>query len=185
MLALASSSPRRRKILEKFFGKVLVIPSGIDEDLNGNPKEIVLLNAKKKAEKVLHKVNPGDIVVAADTVVVSKGNILGKPRSIEEARNMLLHLSGKKHYVFTGYVILKEDLKLAGVVKTEVKFRNLPSWLVEWYVSRGEPLDKAGAYGIQGLGGILVESIQGDFYNVAGFPMEAVLAIMELLRGTG
>jgi len=183
MLVLASSSPRRREILERFFGEIKVVPSRTIEKLSGKPEDVVLLNARNKAEEVSRRVEPHDIIVAADTVVVLGEKILGKPRSLMDAKRMLLQLSGREHEVFTGYIIMQGSIEIKGIVKTKVKFRNLPDWLVEWYVSTGEPIDKAGAYGIQGLGGVLVESIEGDFYNVMGLPMEVVFLLMQLLKG--
>ncbi|MDK2783071.1 MAG: nucleoside triphosphate pyrophosphatase [Thermococcaceae archaeon] len=178
-LILASQSPRRREILAKFFGAFDVIPSNVSEDSKASdPAEHAMEVARKKARDVYSRY--GGTVVGADTIVVLDEKILGKPKNEEEAKEMLRALSGRIHKVITGYCIVHEGREITGYVVTEVKFRELSEEEIEWYVSTGEPLDKAGAYGIQGKGGVLVEWIKGDYYNVVGFPMKIILELRNL-----
>lgn len=178
-LILASQSPRRREILARFFDAFDVVPSSVSEESETtNPIEHAVEVAKKKARDVYSRY--GGTVVGADTIVVLDGKILGKPKDGEEAREMLKTLSGRIHKVITGYCILHEGKEITGYVVTEVKFRDLSEEEIEWYVSTGEPFDKAGAYGIQGKGSILVEWIKGDYYNVVGFPMKVILELKNL-----
>ncbi len=178
-LILASQSPRRRKILSKFFENFDVIPSRASEESTAKtPEEHAVEVARKKALDVYSRY--GGTVVGADTIVVLKDRILGKPRNEEEVRKMLRELSGKVHKVVTGYCIIHKGKEITGYVVTDVKFRELSEEEIEWYLSTGEPLDKAGAYGIQGKGGILVEWIKGDYYNVVGFPMRIILELKNL-----
>ncbi|WP_456367632.1 Maf-like protein [Thermococcus sp.] len=178
MLVLASSSPRRREILSRFIGDFEVVPSNVEERCSGKPEECAVELARKKAREVHSRV--GGTVIGADTVVSVNGKILGKPRDEREACEMLKLLSGRVHRVTTGYCIIHEGRELCGAVVTEVKFRELDEELIWLYVRTGEPMDKAGAYGIQGLGGLLVEWIKGDYYNVVGFPMEIIWKLREL-----
>ncbi len=179
MLVLASSSPRRREILSRFIHNFEVVPSSIDEDCSlPDPVGYAMELACRKAREVY--LRTGGTVVGADTVVHLDGNILGKPRSEEEAVRMLELLSGKVHNVTTGYCIVHRGGEQRGAVTTEVKFRELDGSIIRAYVRTGEPLDKAGAYGIQGWGGLLVEWIRGDYYNVVGFPMEIIWKLQEL-----
>lgn len=178
-LILASQSPRRREILAKFFENFDVIPSRASEKSAAKtPEEHAVEVARKKALDVYSRY--GGTVVGADTIVVLKDRILGKPKNEEEGRKMLRELSGKVHKVVTGYCIIHKGKEITGYVVTEVKFRELSEEEIEWYLSTGEPLDKAGAYGIQGKGGILVEWIKGDYYNVVGFPMRIILELKNL-----
>ncbi|CAB50621.1 Maf-like protein [Pyrococcus abyssi] len=179
MIILASSSPRRREILGKFFD-IKVYPSEIDERSNArSPKERALDLARKKALAV-HSRFPNDTIVAADTIVVLDGEVLGKPKSEREARVMLEKLSGKVHSVITGYCIIHNGKVVGGVEETKVKFRNLSEDLIEWYLSTEEWKDKAGSYGIQGYASIFVEWIQGDYYNVVGLPIKVVVELIKL-----
>ncbi|WP_297066016.1 Maf-like protein [Thermococcus sp.] len=178
MLVLASSSPRRREILSRFISDFEVVPSNVDEVYSGKPEECAVELARKKAREVHSRV--GRTVIGADTVVSVDGKILGKPKDEREAYEMLKLLSGKVHRVTTGYCIVHGGREITGVVTTEVKFRELDDELIWAYIKTGEPMDKAGAYGIQGLGGLLVEWIKGDYYNVVGFPMEIIWKLREL-----
>jgi septum formation protein len=179
MLVLASSSPRRREILSRFIPDFKVVPSSADENCSlPDPVEYAVELACRKAREVYSRT--GGTVVGADTVVYLNGKILGKPRNQEEAVKMLELLSGKVHNVTTGYCIVHHGEELKGTVTTEVKFRELDRDVIRAYVRTGEPMDKAGAYGIQGLGGLLVEWIQGDYYNVVGFPMGIIWKLREL-----
>ncbi|ASA77876.1 Maf-like protein [Thermococcus sp. 5-4] len=179
MLVLASASPRRREILARFIREFEVIPSRASEECDlENPAEYALELARRKAREVYGRV--GGTVIGADTVVSIDGHILGKPGSKEEAFEMLRLLSGKVHRVTTGYCIIHEGMEISGVVITEVKFRELDDDIIETYIETGEPMDKAGAYGIQGKAGLFVEWIRGDYYNVVGFPLEIVWKLREL-----
>ena len=173
MIALASSSPRRKKLMEDLFGEIMITHPKVDESrMSGeSPKEMVKRLATLKA----HSIKSSSIVVAADTVVELEGKIFGKPSNVEEAKEMLRNLSGKWHTVHTGVCIKKEDKEISFVSSTRVKFYDLDEETIDMYVRTGSPLDKAGAYGIQeDLGMILVEKIEGDFFTVVGLPISRV-----------
>ncbi|AEC51780.1 Maf-like protein [Pyrococcus sp. NA2] len=179
MIVLASASPRRKEILEKFF-EILIYPSKIEEESDAEtPEDIAMDIAEKKASDVASKF-PGDTVVGADTIVVFKGRILGKPRDLEEARKMLKMLSDNIHKVITGYCIVHKGNMIKGFEETEVKFRKLDDELIEWYLSTEEWKDKAGAYGIQGYASIFVEWIRGDYFNVVGLPTKVIVELIKL-----
>ncbi|WP_324736182.1 Maf-like protein [Thermococcus sp. SY098] len=179
MFILASQSPRRREILERFFKDFKVVPSNADESvITENPREKAVEVARKKAWEVYNRT--GGTVLGADTIVVLENKALGKPKNEEEAEKMLKLLSGKIHEVITGYCIIHEGKEIAGFEVTKVKFRDLSEEEIEWYVSTGEPLDKAGAYAIQGKAAIFIEWIYGDFYNVVGLPIKVVLELKKL-----
>ena len=178
MLVLASTSPRRREILSRFIKDFRVVPSNADERCSGRPEECAVELAKLKAREVHSRVE--GTVIGADTVVSIGGKILGKPRDEGEAYEMLKLLSGRVHRVTTGYCIIHRGEEYCGAVVTEVKFRKLGDGLIWAYIKTGEPMDKAGAYGIQGKAGLFVEWIKGDYYNVVGFPMEIIWKLREL-----
>lgn len=172
-LILASASPRRRELLQELGISFSVIPSLFEEKAEGLcPSETALAFARGKAEEVFSRY-PDFAVLGADTVVAIEGELLGKPHSCEEAKAMLRKLSGRTHSVFTGVCLVKENLQLCGISETQVHFFKLSEALIEEYVRSGLPLDKAGAYGIQD-GYPLVESYEGSYTNVVGFPMELV-----------
>lgn len=172
-MILASKSPRRKEILENF-GFVFKVEVPEIEEISSKKgiKEQIEDISRKKAVAI-GKVFRNDYVVAADTVVVIGGEILGKPRDVDQAKNMLKTLSGKVHKVITAYSFynLEKNIDLTRSIETEVKFRDLTDGIIEWYIASGEPMDKAGAYGIQGKGAALVENINGDFFSVMGFPI--------------
>jgi len=172
-MILASKSPRRREILETLGFKFEVVTPEIEEisDKEGVLEQIMDI-ALKKAAAVSEKYT-SEFVVSADTVVVIDDMVLGKPGSRDEAREMLQKLSGNTHEVITAYALKNRDrdIEMVKAVVTEVRFRKLDSQTIEWYLESGEPMDKAGAYGIQGKGAILVEKIMGDFFSVMGFPI--------------
>ncbi|AFL95804.1 Maf-like protein [Thermococcus cleftensis] len=179
MLVLASASPRRREILSRFVPEFKVVPSNASEECRlREPGDYSVELARRKAREVYSRV--GGTVIGADTVVSVDGQILGKPRDEGHAVRMLKLLSGRVHQVTTGYCIIHGGKELCGAVTTDVKFRELDEELIRAYVATGEPMDKAGAYGIQGLGGLLVEWIRGDYYNVVGFPIEIIWKLREL-----
>jgi septum formation protein len=163
-LILASGSPRRRELLEGLGVRFTVRPVDLDESpLPGEaPRDYVLRLAVEKAAAA-----SGELVLAADTTVVVDGEILGKPRDDEDARRMLRLLSGREHSVLTGIALGKA----AEVDETLVRFAPLSEAEIDWYVATGEPRDKAGAYAIQGLGSLFVESVEGSYSNVVGLPI--------------
>jgi len=181
-LILASGSPRRIELLKKLGCKFRVIPSKVEEKINPSlsPTENARRISCLKALDVASKISEG-IVIAADTMVVLGKKILGKPKNKKEARKMLQNLSGKEHRVITGLVVADAKTKkiMQDVVITKVKFWKLNKNLIEKYIITGEPLDKAGAYGIQGKGALLVESIKGDYFNVVGLPLNTLNQLLE------
>ena len=174
-LILASGSPRRRELLGYITNDFEVCVSGAEENVPEglSPAETVEALATLKGESVFAE-HPADTVIAADTVVIVDGELLGKPASPEEACAMLRRLSGRTHEVYTGVYIARPGHKSVFHERTEVTFYPLTDEEIRAYVATGEPLDKAGAYGIQGRGALLVQGIRGDFYNVMGFPVAKV-----------
>lgn len=170
MIILASQSPRRQELLKLITNDFEIKVSNVDETLPSgiSPKDAVLYLSKIKAEPFK---NDRDIIIGADTVVALDGKILGKPKNDENAREMLKFLSGKAHSVFTGVTLIKGDITRSFSVETKVKFFDLTDEEIDEYIKTGEPADKAGAYGIQGYGSLLVEKIDGDYFNVVGLPV--------------
>lgn len=181
---LASASPRRAEILRTVGWPFEVLAANIDESRHAgeDPPTYVKRVARLKAEAVV-SLSPAETVVGADTVVVVDGEILGKPRDEEAARGMLRKLQGRWHEVLTGVAVFNGQTGQPKVVYevTEVRFAAMSEDEIDWYVSTGEPMDKAGAYAIQGLGARFVEGIKGEYSNVVGLP---VRALYELLRET-
>ena len=172
-LVLASRSPRRKAILELVRIPFEQIPSSIEEEhLSADPIEVVEHWAKMKAEDVSVD-HPSSPVLGADTMVVLDNRLLGKPSSPREAVSMLKTLSGKWHRVFGGVALewREKEISFSFFESTRVKFRNLTDPEIEAYVETGESLDKAGAYGIQGFGSVLVEKVDGCYFNVMGLPI--------------
>lgn len=179
---LASASPRRREILAGMGINFEVIVSETDESVispqNISPQlyvqELALIKAAASAKKVIK--DKKAVIIGADTVVVCDGKILGKPADAEDAFNMLSMLSGKVHEVYTGYCVMriKDGKTVCRTVKTGVKFKVLDEDTIWNYIATGEPADKAGAYGIQGMGGMLIEGIDGDYQNVVGLSASAL-----------
>ena len=171
---LASGSPRRRQLLEQIGIRGFVVqPTDADESLPGGigPAEAVELLSRRKGEAARALAGEEDLVLSADTVVALDGAILGKPHSREEAASMLAALSGRTHQVYTGVTLTRGEEILTEHEVTAVTFRPLTTVEIDAYVSSGEPMDKAGAYGIQGLGALLVERLEGDYFNVMGLPL--------------
>lgn len=181
-LILASQSPRRKELLQWTFLPFKIIPSGIDEVMNSSdPIKVVEDLAFQKASDIFNSY-PKDMVIGADTIVVNEGKILGKPKDVNEARKMLLSLSGKGHDVYTGVAILFKDHKIIFHAHTKVIFKKIPEDLLELYLATQESLDKAGAYGIQGAALGFIERVEGSYSNVVGLPVDLVLEkIQELL----
>ncbi|MDO4742768.1 MAG: Maf family protein [bacterium] len=170
MLILASNSPRRKQILEMLGFDFDVKPSDCDETVCSGltPSQIVCELAQRKACSVSHGL--GDVVLGSDTVVSIDGCILGKPDSEQEAVSMLQKLSGRCHSVFTGVCVTNGCQTETLFVEAKVYFKQLDLKTIKQYVRTGEPMDKAGAYGVQGLGGKFVDKIEGDYYAVMGLP---------------
>lgn len=182
-IVLASSSPRRQRLLEQVGLPHEVVDPGEVETASGEPEKRALENAEVKARRVAERVGEG-LVVGADTVVVVDDRILGKPRDASEARVMLRALSGRVHRVITGIAVVDavSGRAEADAVETLVHMRPLSEEEIAAYVATGEPIGKAGGYAIQGVGALLVEEIQGCFYNVVGLPLSR---LEELLRRFG
>ena len=177
-LILASQSPRRQYLLSQAGLTFEVIPSNIDEDSFSfeNPRDQVRFLAEAKAKDVA-ETHQKDWVLGADTMVLIGDAVLGKPKSVEEARRMINRLSGKVHQVITGFALccLEIGHLHSQVITTDVHFKSLSQREVEWYIHTDEPFDKAGAYAIQGLGTFLVKRINGSYTNVVGLPVCEVI----------
>jgi septum formation protein len=172
-LVLASASPRRRELMKMLgFTDFLVLPADTDETLPGMaPDDSVRYLALQKARKTAETCGAGDLIVAADTLVWFRGEALGKPADETQARAMLRRLSGAGHAVYTGVAVRLDDREMTFAEKTRVFFREMSEEEIRAYVGTGEPMDKAGAYGAQGLGAAFIERIEGDFFNVMGLPL--------------
>lgn len=179
MLLLASASPRRKELLTQAGYTFTVVPANVDETVTPGtpPEQIVMQLARTKAVAVFES-HPQDTVLAADTIVVFQNRILGKPKNEDEAKAMLRLLSGGRHDVYTGFCICHGKETHCEAQRTEVEFFPLSEQEIENYVKTGEPMDKAGAYGIQGRGALLVKEISGDFYNVMGLPIGRIYRIL-------
>ena len=184
-LFLASQSPRRKMLLEQVGVPFTVFPSDVDETIepNINPAEVVQILAARKAEHAARQLSeiPSAVVLAADTIVVLHDQVLGKPKDREDAFEMLRMLQNKWHHVMTGIVLIDTATgeRLAHVEKTRVLVRPLTPGAIWNYIDSGEPLDKAGAYGIQGLGALLVEKLDACYFNVVGLPIYSVSVMLE------
>lgn len=174
-IILASKSPRRIELLKLLKIDFEVIPSNIDENIS--EKDPKLLAEKLSYLKAM-SIKKDGVVLAADTVVTLDKEIFGKPRDYKDAFRMLKSLSGKWHAVITGVTIKFKDEVITFSEKTNVKFKNLSKELIEFYINTAKPFDKAGGYGIQELGSVLVEKIEGDYFNVVGLPISKVWDIL-------
>jgi septum formation protein len=176
-IILASASPRRKELLEKIGLKFEVDASDCAEEIDPalEPDELVHRISLAKAKSVASR-HKDTIIIAADTIGVIGKKLLGKPHTADEARKMLAQISGKSHEVITGFTVLDtaSNKVFSGTVNTKVYIKKLTGQEIAAYVRTGEPLDKAGAYGIQGLGAVIVEKIEGDYYNVMGLPLNAL-----------
>ena len=178
MLILASASPQRRAILAQLGVEFEVVAPEVEELVEGEPGAVVRENALRKARAV-----GGDPVLAADTEVVLDGRVFGKAGSEEEAAEFLGLLSGRTHEVWGGLALRRGNDELTAAAVTQVRFRELGDADIAWYVGTGEWRDRAGAYAIQGKGAALVESVDGDFWNVVGLPLaELVKVAPDLVR---
>lgn len=181
---LASKSPRRVEILEKIVKEFEVVQSNFDEntiDFKGDIEKYVKDLSRNKAIEVSKRLNEPSIVIAADTVVFQYGKVLEKPENEEDAFSMLSSLSGNTHKVYSGICLINtyDDTVVTDCDCTEVKFSELNPRQIRNYINSGEPMDKAGAYGIQGLGGAFVEGIKGCYYNVMGLPLNKLYKALE------
>ncbi len=178
-IILASGSPRRRELLDQIGANYEVRPSKADETITGTiPEEIVKELALRKGREVASYYNEEVVVLSADTVVASEGKILGKPKDDKEAKEMIEKLQGKSHEVYTGVAIIiklqkREQIKVFAV-ETKVKVAVMSETEIEQYIRTGEHKDKAGAYAIQGKFAPYIEGIEGDYYNVVGFPISKI-----------
>ena len=179
-MILASQSPRRRELLSLITEDFRIIPAKGEEILPEkiSPENAVLTLSEQKADEI-YRENRGEVIVAADTIVAIDGKILGKPADEKDAFAMLKTLSGRVHEVFTGVcVIFANGRKERFFEETKVGFYELSDVEIAAYIKTGEPMDKAGAYGIQGKGALLVKRIDGDYYNVMGLPVARLLRVL-------
>ena len=184
-IVLASASPRRQELLRRVgLTDFRVMATAADEswDPTMGPEEVVGAISRRKARAALAAAAPGDLIITADTMVFLGEERLGKPRDEAEAFTMLSHLSGREHTVWTGVTVAREERLETEAEATRVLFRPLDPAEIRRYIATGEPMDKAGAYGIQGRGALLVAGIHGDFFNVMGLPL---LRLSRMLRRFG
>lgn len=187
-LILASASPRRRELLENIGLKFdIIVSSENEENIDDTlpPKlytsELAVLKANSVAKKLIEEGRQKGIIISADTVVYLDEKILGKPKNKEDAFLMLNSLSGRIHSVYTGICVLRlnDGFMVSESVRTDVKFKDIDDNLIRKYIGTNEPMDKAGAYGIQGIGSLLVEKIDGDYFNVVGLPVSTLCEILK------
>ena len=178
-IVLASSSPRRQQLLEMLRIPFRVIVPDVDETVLAGeaPDAYVTRLSAAKAQAVVFQV-PGEIVLAADTTVVLGGDILGKPESAAHAVDMLMRLQGRTHEVLTAVAVARDDVLEQALDRSRVTFRPADQPLLAAYVATGEPMDKAGAYAVQGLGAPLIERVEGDFFGVMGLPLRLALDLL-------
>ena len=174
---LASASARRQELLQRMNIPYEIIVSDFDEDsvsFEGNPSDYVKELAMEKANSVSETLSGDSLVIGADTIVYANGQILGKPKNRQDAKRMMKMLQGTNHYVYSGVALIHpaRNLKTAFSVVTTVSFSKMDDNEIEFYLTRDEWQDKAGAYGIQGAAGIYIRGIHGDYYNVMGLPLQ-------------
>jgi nucleoside triphosphate pyrophosphatase len=179
-LILASQSPRRAELIARLELSFDVLPADIDERYlpHESPPDHAERLSREKAAAIA-ATHPHALVVGSDTIVVVDGDVLGKPRDREQAVEMLLRLSGREHEVCTGVAVALGGRVESGLERVRVRFRALDRGACEEYVATGEPMDKAGAYGIQGFGSAIVEGIEGDYFAVMGLPVVRMLRLIE------
>lgn len=185
-LILASASPRRKDLLKSINLDFDIIPSNIEEDIKEKPFSYSLIEnlALEKAQDVVKKIKEKAIIIGSDTVVVINNKILGKPKDKIDAKNMLKELSGQAHEVISAIAIIDTDTqkKLCSSVKSKVIFRDVSEKEIENYINTGEPMDKAGSYGIQGQASVFVKSIEGCYNNIVGI---STYKLAEMLKEFG
>ena len=172
MLVLASRSPQRKQILEQLGIEFRVEPADVEELTDGDPQQVVVENALRKARAV-----EGETVLGADTEVFLDGRVFGKAGTEEEARAFLGDLSGRVHEVWGGIALIAAGAERTAWAVTKVRFAELEEDLLDWYLAGGEWRDRAGAYAIQGRGAALVDGVEGDFWNVVGLPVAELRAL--------
>lgn len=176
MIVLGSGSPQRRAILEQIGVSFTVLVSDVEEESQGDPVQVAEENARRKARAVAALAATGSTVLGADTLVAVDGDILGKPRDAEQAREYVARLAGRTHQVVGGIAIVcGGELAHTDVEVTAVHFRPVSPAFIDWYVATGEWQGRAGGYAIQGVGAALVAGIEGDYLNVVGLPLARVL----------
>lgn len=182
-MILASASPRRKELLLKYNIKPIIVKANINEKAfsNEEPVQVAMSLAFQKAYEVASRFSNGEIVLGADTIVACEGKILGKPKDQYDGIRMIEFLNNKEHEVITGICLMKagSNLKIIDYEKTIVKFRNLSHEKIKKYIETGEYMDKAGAYGIQGFGSLLIEYIHGCYFNVVGLPVSKLDFLLE------
>ncbi len=182
-IVLASTSPRRRELLNQIGLSFDIIPSStLEKDIDSSdPIQGSIEAAEIKALNVAAKLSGDVLVIAADTVVVIDGMVLGKPKDKDEAKSILRRLSGRVHEVITGFFVINvlTDKRSSGYERTRVWFRQLTEEEITSYVESGEPMDKAGAYGIQDLGSLLIKRIEGCYFNVVGLPISSLCEVLK------
>jgi septum formation protein len=186
-LVLASASERRQELLKKLTENFKIVVSDFDEEsiaFNGNCEDYVKELSEAKALAAVCKVGEPSIIIGCDTIVTIDNKVLGKPKDAEDAYYMLKLLSGNVHKVYTGIALVDTESNrvISGFSCTEVKFSEISDEKIRWYISTGDPADKAGAYGIQGYAGVFVEWIKGCYYNVVGLPLNK---LYNMLGGMG
>jgi septum formation protein len=184
VIVLASRSPRRRELLKCAGIDFRAVAPRVEEPMAGvcpRPADLVQRTALRKALSVASRYQ--ETVLGADTVVVCEGRALGKPGNARRARAMLRMLSGRWHRVYTGIALVRDQMRLVGYERTEVRFRELSNKDIARYVDSGEPMDKAGAYAIQGEGAALVEAVRGCYSNVIGLPLPKLIEMLAELEG--
>ena len=175
-IILASASPRRKEILELADLKFDVMPSDAQEITTKTaPNEVVMELASLKAKDIYKKSEKQSMIVGADTVVAYQGQILGKPTDEADAKRMLTMLSGQTHEVYTGVCVIEDGKTKTFYEETKVTFYEISNEQIDHYIKTGEPMDKAGSYGIQGKAAVFIKGIEGDYYNVVGFPIARFL----------
>ncbi len=181
-IILASSSPRRRQLLKSLGVNFDAVSPQGDESYEAGlmPQDISKTIAEKKAQEITG-LHPESAIIAADTIVSLGSHVLEKPKDKNEAFHMLKKLSGNWHEVYTGVCIRHKSQKSLFHEVTRVHFNSLEDDFINWYIETNEPMDKAGAYGIQGFGAVLVDRIEGDFYNVMGFPVARIMGELKKL----
>ena len=184
-IVLASASPRRLELVKQIGlePQVIVREFAELEGANIAPKELVEANAEGKGKIVVAEIGDATPVVSADTIVVIDNNILGKPKTNEEAKKMLTKLNGNEHEVFTAVAVFYKGKTLVETVATKVEFRLLTETELDSYIALGESLDKAGGYGIQGQGAVLIEKINGSYDNVVGLPLAKLYTMLKQIGG--
>jgi len=182
---LASASPRRIELLSLLGLRFEIMPSHVNESfMEGEmPREHVLRLSEVKTEKAA-AAHPDAWVMGADTIVIINGEVLGKPRAPDEAKEMLGKLSGRVHTVFTGFTVTRRstDILIRDAVESSVRFREIPDDEMAWYIGSEEPYDKAGGYAVQGMGAFFIKEIHGSYTNVMGLPL---CEVVDVLKGIG